>query len=888
MSKDTEIAKLDKISKAYDPGSVEKEIYAKWEKEKAFAPKPAKEKFTIMIPPPNRTGVLHMGHAMFVTLEDLMIRYNRMLGKETLWVPGTDHAGIATQCKVEKELIEKGIDPKTLSREELYKEIWNFAENSHKHMTAQIKGLGASCDWSRERYTIDEGLSKAVRKAFVKLYEEGLIYQGSYIVNWCSHCGTVIADDEVEFEQKKGKIYFVRYFVKAADKSIIVATTRPETMLGDTAIAVHPDDKRYKEFIGKEVILPVLNKEIPVIADPRVDMQFGTGAVKITPSHDPLDFEIARDHGLDFIQVIGFDGKMTKDTGKFKGLTTIQARFNVVKYLDEIGNLEGFKDHEHNVGTCYRCHETIEPLVSKQWFLKVRGMCEKAIEAVKKGDVKIIPERFNKLYFNWMENLHDWCISRQLIWGHRIPVWYGEQSGEIFVSEEDMDVNPKGRFKGEKLIQDPDVLDTWFSSALWPFSALGWPDNTEDFKKFYPTSVLETGYDILNIWVSRMIMLGIHLTGKSPFHTVYLHGLVRDEQGRKMSKSLGNGIDPLEIRDQYGTDALRISLIIGSTPGNDTNLGVSKIEGSRNFINKLWNVARFVYGKTDIKISQKPRELSDLWKNYDKYDLPTKWLIEEFNKLIIDVTEDLDNYQFGEAGNKLYDFTWNKLCDWYVEMSKSRWDNKYEEVTHTIIHYLLSLWHPFIPFVTEKIWETWELPGMLINASWPKSATSFDKEKFEGIIEQMETLQGTISLIRSLRKDQDIEPKIGLDILIYADKDCLEFLKAHQDIVNNMTNIKSIEYLTHGERPENSFSSSIKGVEVHILTSELDSERQIERLSKEIANLEKRKERFEEKLADESFVDKAPKELVKQYKDSVKEISKDLKILSEKLEKMSK
>ena len=693
---------MKELSKIYDPKQVEDRTYQFWLDGGYFhaEPNPDKKPYTIVIPPPNITGQLHMGHALDETLQDILIRFRRMQGYEALWLPGTDHASIATEAKIVNAMKEEGLTKEDLGREGFLERAWEWKRKYGGRIIEQLKKLGSSCDWDRERFTLDEGCSKAVKEVFVNLYNKGLIYQGERIINWCPHCMTSISDAEVEYEEQAGHFWHLRYPLSDGSGEVILATTRPETMLGDTAVAVNPKDERYQNLIGKTVILPLVGREIPIVGDDYVDMEFGTGVVKITPAHDPNDYEVGRRHNLPIIKVMNDDATMTEACGKYAGMDRYEARKAIVKDLEEQGYLIKIEEHTHNVGTCYRCGTTVEPMVSKQWFVKMEPLAKPAIDVVRNGEIKLIPERMNKTYYNWMENIKDWCISRQLWWGHRIPAYYCDDCGEVIVAKEAPTTCPK--CGSTHLHQDEDTLDTWFSSALWPFSTLGWPDKTPELEYFYPTNTLVTGYDIIFFWVARMIFSGLEHTGKIPFDTVLFHGLVRDAQGRKMSKSLGNGIDPLEIIDQYGADALRFTLATGNTPGNDMRFSDEKVIASRNFANKIWNASRFVL--MNLKDEQ-----MDLSLPLDKLAIEDKWVLSKFNKLVREVTDNLEKFELGIAVSKLYDFIWDVFCDWYVELVKSRlWEDGAEaEVARQVLVYVLSntlkLLHPFMPFITEEI-----------------------------------------------------------------------------------------------------------------------------------------------------------------------------------------
>ena len=721
----------NRMNKVYDHKSVEKPLYNLWEKKGYFTPKIGKGKksFTIIMPPPNANGELHVGHAMFITLEDIMIRYHRMKGDPTLWLPGTDHAGIITQVVYERVLEKKGKSRHELGREEFFKQTYSFTKENKKHMESQLKSLGASCDWGREKFTLDPKISKAINYTFKLLYDDGLIYRGERIINWCPRCATALSDLEVEHVERKDHLWFIKYPIKEGG-SLIVATTRPETMLGDTAVAVNPKDKRYKDLVGKTIVLPLIGREIPIIADELVGIEFGTGAVKVTPAHDPVDFEISQKHKLPRIQVIGFDNKMTKDAGEYSGLKVKEAREKILEDLKKISLLEKTEGITHSIGICERCQRIVEPLVSKQWFLAVnkKGKSGKifakdALDAVRTGKIKIEPKKFEKIYFNWMENIHDWCISRQIWWGHQIPVWYcKEQKNEAcnnkggeFISIESPKECP--HCKSNKFEQEKDTLDTWFSSGQWPFTTLGWPEETEDFKHFYPTSVMETGYDILFFWVARMIMFGLYCTNKVPFRTVYLHGLIRDEHGKKMSKSKGNTIDPIQVAEKYGADAVRMALVFGTTAGNDSNLGEHKIKGMRNFSNKLWNIGRFV-------IDMKPEKHSGT-VDKSKLNKDDKWILDELDKIVGSTTTNIERYRFSQAAEDLYDFIWHKYADKYIESSKNR-RLEAQPVLEHVLKTFLELLQPYMPFITEDLWQRMKESGSieekedLIVSAWPK------------------------------------------------------------------------------------------------------------------------------------------------------------------------
>ena len=709
------------LPKVYEPREVEGRVYEMWEKNGCFEGHrdPDKRPFTIVMPPPNVTGQLHMGHAMDCTLQDILIRFKRMQGYAALWVPGTDHAGIATQIKVEEELRKsEGLTRYDLGREKFLERVWDWKHKFGNRIVEQQKKLGASCDWSRARFTMDEGLSNAVRHVFVSLYNKGLIYKGSRIINWCPHCVTALSDAEVEYKEKPGHLWHIRYPIAGEEgRYVTVATTRPETMLGDTGVAVNPEDGRYRDIVGKKCILPLVNKEIPIVADAYVDMEFGTGCVKMTPAHDPNDFEVGLRHNLESIRVLDDNGKVVEGYGRYSGMDRYEARKAIVADLEEQGYLVKVEEHTHNVGTCYRCGTDVEPIISAQWFVKMEPLAREALRVVNDGEVKFVPDRFSKIYTNWMENVHDWCISRQLWWGHRIPAWTCEDCGEMTVSE--TDPTECQHCHSTHIRQEEDVLDTWFSSALWPFSTLGWPDeSSEDFKYFYPTDVLVTGYDIIFFWVARMIFSACEHTGKPPFHTVFIHGLVRDDKGRKMSKSLGNGIDPLEMADQYGADALRFNLITGNSPGNDMRFYTERCEAMRNFANKIWNASRFLMMNLAIDRCELP----------DRLELEDKWILSKLNSVIPEVTENMERYELGVAAQKVYDFIWDSYCDWYIELTKTRLQGEDEDsklraqqVLCYVLTETLKLLHPFMPFITEEIWQALPHSGdYLMLQQWPQ------------------------------------------------------------------------------------------------------------------------------------------------------------------------
>ena len=850
------------IAKTYDPSSVEDRLYKNWCEKGYFhaTPNPDKKPYTIVIPPPNVTGQLHMGHALDETLQDILIRYKRMQGFEALWVPGTDHAGIATQIKVEEELrVKEGKTRYDLGREKFLERVWDWKNLYGNRIINQLKKIGSSCDWDRERFTMDEGCSRAVREVFVNLYNKGLIYQGSRIINWCPHCITALSDAEVEHAEQAGHFWHIKYQVKDSDEFVIIATTRPETLFGDTAVAVNPEDERYTHLIGKTLLLPLTDREIPVIADEYVDKEFGTGCVKITPAHDPNDFEVGQRHNLEQIKVMNDDATMNKYAGKYEGMDRYECRKAMLVDLAEMGLLVKTEDHSHNVGQCYRCGTTVEPIISKQWFVRMKPLAEPAIKAVKDGETKFVPERFSKTYMNWMENVFDWCISRQLWWGHRIPAFYCQDCGETTVSKEDITTCPHC---GGKVKQDEDVLDTWFSSALWPFSTLGWPDKTEDLDYFYPTSTLVTGYDIIFFWVSRMIFSALEHTGKAPFEHVFIHGLVRDSQGRKMSKSLGNGIDPLEIIDQYGADALRFTLATGNAPGNDMRFYIERVEASRNFANKIWNASRFTLMNLDITENKLPDELNP----------EDKWIVSKYNRLVKEVTENLDKFELGVAVSKLYDFIWDSFCDWYIELVKPRLfdkGTKSAETAQYVLTYVLSntmkLLHPFMPFITEEIWQHLPHEGESIMISeFPKYDPALDFPEAE---KEMEIIMNAIGAIRNRRAEMNVPPSKKAKLLIVTDRK--ELYSAGSVFFTKLASASEVEIIaSRDDAPANAVNIVVEGAELFLPMSELvDKDKELERLNKEKKDLEGEIKRVESKLSNPGFTAKAPEKVVNEERE---------------------
>lgn len=858
------------LSKVYDPKTVEGHWYANWEDNHYFVGQmdQGKESFSIVMPPPNVTGVLHMGHAMDNTLQDILVRYKRMAGFNTLWVPGTDHAGIATQAKVEAQLQAEGTNRYEIGREAFLEKTWAWKEKYGGSITNQLRKLGSSCDWSRERFTMDEGCSVAVREAFVRLYEKGLIYQGNYIINWCPNCQTTISDIEVEHIEQVGKIYHLRYPTEDGQAFVEVATTRPETMLGDTAVAVHPEDERYKDLIGKNLILPIVNRIISIVADPYVDREFGTGAVKITPAHDVNDFEMGKRHDLPEVVVINKQGKMNEQAGKYEGMDRYVCREAIVADLTEAGVLIKIEDHNNAVGHCYRCQTVIEPLVSKQWFVKMAPLAEPAIKAAKEGAVNFIPERFTKIYLGWLENIRDWCISRQLWWGHRIPVWYCQDCGEIICSTTDVSVCSK--CASHNLLQDPDVLDTWFSSGLWPFSTMGWPEETPELAAFYPTSVLVTGRDIIFFWVARMLFDALEFTNEVPFKEVFIHGLVLDSQGRKMSKSLGNGIDPLQVIEEYGADTLRFMLITGNTPGNDLRFQTERLEAARNFANKIWNATRFVLMNLEDYVPGGDLEMAPT--------LADEWIISRFQTTALTVTRLLDKYELGEAGRLLYEFIWNEFCDWYIELVKPRLYGKETEASRcraqqviaTILSQTMALLHPFMPFITEEIWQHLPHEGETIMLTpWPKGDAILVKPEVE---EQMAIVMEIIRAIRNIRSEMNVPLGKKADVIISANTEAfLALLTPAASYITNLATVENLDLvLTLAQKPEQAVTAVVQGIEIFLpLKGLVDMEKEIARLSKEVEKVKGEIERIEKKLANAGFVDRAPAEVIEKEKEKL-------------------
>ncbi len=867
------------LPKVYEPQEVESRVYEMWEKNGCFKGHrdPDKKPFTIVMPPPNVTGQLHMGHAMDSTLQDILIRFKRMQGYAALWVPGTDHAGIATQIKVEEELRKnEGLSRYDLGREKFLERVWDWKNKYGNRIVEQQKKLGASCDWDRARFTMDEGLSKAVRHVFVSLYKKGLIYKGSRIINWCPNCVTALSDAEVEYQDKPGSFWHIRYPIQGEEgRYVIVATTRPETMLGDTGVAVNPNDERYKDIVGKKCILPLVGREMPIVADEYVDMEFGTGCVKMTPAHDPNDFEVGLRQNLETIRVLDDNGKVVEGYGRYSGMDRYEARKAIVHDLEEGGWLVKVEPHQHNVGTCYRCHSDVEPLISAQWFVKMEPLAKEALRVVNDGEVKFVPDRFSKTYTNWMENVHDWCISRQLWWGHQIPAWTCQECGHITVSEEDPTECEYCHSKNIK--QEEDVLDTWFSSALWPFSTLGWPDeNSEDFKYFFPTDVLVTGYDIIFFWVARMIFSACEHTGKPPFHTVFIHGLVRDDKGRKMSKSLGNGIDPLEMANQYGADALRFNLVTGNSPGNDMRFYTERCEAMRNFANKIWNASRFLMMNLTIEECRLPEHL----------EMEDKWILSKLNSVIPEVTENMEKFELGVAAQKVYDFIWDSYCDWYIELTKARLQGEDEEAKRNaqqVLCYVLTetlkLLHPFMPYITEEIWQALPHQGdYLMLQQWPEyhAELSFPQEE-----KAMELIMDAIRAVRTRRAEMNVPPSKKAHLTVATQEQAV--FEAGIPFLKRLASASEVEVVPAAEARQEAGQVVIAThvAQISIPLGELvDLEKEKARVQKELDKNRKMLSGLEGKLQNPGFVSKAPANVV----EAERERAEKLRALIEKLE----
>jgi len=882
------------MAKTYNAAEIEQPLYDWWEKQGYFKPKidPTQKPFVISMPPPNVTGALTLGHAIVGSIEDALIRYQRMTGRPTLWVPGADHAGIGTQNVVERELAKEGLTRHDLGREKFIERVWEWKRIYHQRISEQQRRLGVSCDWDRERFTMDEGLSRAVREAFVRLYERGLIYRGEYLVNWCPRCTTAISDLEVEHEEEDSHLWYVRYWTEAHDRFITVATTRPETILGDTAVAVHPADERYRDMVGLIVRLPVLNRPIPIIADEAVDPAFGTGAVKVTPAHDPVDNEIALRHNLLTINVMNDDMTMNEAAGPYQGQDRFECRKKLIADLQAMSDLLKVEPYRHAVGHCWRCHTIVEPRISRQWFVRMKPLAEPAIAAVRDGRIRIIPERFTKIYFDWMENIRDWCISRQLWWGHRIPVWYCDACGAQSASRTDLSQCPQ--CASGQIRQDEDVLDTWFSSGLWPFSTLGWPDETEDLKYFYPTTVMETAYDILFFWVARMIFLGLEMTGDIPFDTVYLHGLIRNEEGKKISKSLPDSwrYDPLHTIDQYGQDALRFTLLTGSTPGNDSRLSLSRVEANRNFANKIWQAARFVIGNLGEQPERFMPPATGLAPSAEM-DMADRWILSRYHRLVGEVQRLLDAYQLGEAGRQVYEFLWGEYCDWYIEMTKVRLKggstSPADDARRVLVYVLdgcLRLLHPCMPFVTEAIWQY--LPHQdeaLIIAKWPR-AGALDAEAEE----KMAVFAELVRAIRNARAEYDVEPGRRIATIIAAG-DNLGFLRKQAAVLETLAHIDGQQLTLEARldsKPDKALALVGVGFECYLpLAALLDLDKERARLSAELEQLTREVARSEKLLANPGFMSKAPEAVVQKERDKAADYQERQAKLRERLARLS-
>lgn len=858
---------IKNLAKTYDPKDFEERLYKKWEENGYFTPDidVRKKPYTIVMPPPNITGQLHLGHALNGTIQDVLIRWKRLQGFSALWLPGEDHASIATEVRVEEELRKKGIIKREIGREAFLDKVWEWTHEYRTRIRNQFKKLGTSCDWTRERFTMDDGLNKAVRAVFVELYNKGLIYQGNRIINWCPRCKTALSDAEVEYSEQQGHFWHIMYPIKDSNEFIIVATTRPETMLGDTAVAVHPDDDRYKHMVSKTIILPIMNREIPIVADTYVDREFGTGCVKITPAHDPNDFEVGLRHNLEQIRVINDDGTMNEFAGKYNGMDRYEARKQIVEELSSLGLLVKVEEHTHNVGECYRCGTTIEPILSKQWFVKMKPLAAPAIEAVREDKVRFVPERFSKTYYNWMENIQDWCISRQLWWGHRIPVWYCRDCGEVIVSLDTPVSCTKCNSKNVE--QDQDVLDTWFSSALWPFSTLGWPDNTEDLQYFYPTDVLVTSYDIIFFWVARMIFSGIESMKEVPFSHVLIHGIIRDSEGRKMSKSLGNGIDPLDVIDQYGADALRFMLITGNSPGNDMRFYMERVEAARNFANKIWNASRFVIMNLDDAAILKEEVINSL-------SMEDRWIISRLNDVTMEVTENLNRFELGVAAQKIYDFAWTEFCDWYIEISKPRLygnENAIKKAAKYTLSYvlegMLKLLHPFMPYITDEIYTVLTGDeGSIMLSKWPEYDPLLKDRDAES---RMSLIIEAIKSIRNVRAEMNVPPSRKAKVIIVTkDDDILKTMEEGKSFFERLAGAGSLMVLKEKrDIPSDAVSAIINGAEIYMPFEDLvDIEKEIERLLKEKERLNMEIERVNNKLCNEKFISKAPINVVEEEK----------------------
>ena len=878
---------MKELEKNYNPSEIEDRLYEKWMNKKYFKAEVnrSKKPFTIVMPPPNITGQLHMGHALDNTLQDILTRFKRMQGYEALWLPGTDHASIATEAKVVEAIAKEGLTKEDLGREKFLDRVWDWKMEYGGRIVKQLKRIGSSADWDRERFTMDEGCNKAVKEVFVNLYNKGLIYRGERIINWCPCCLTSISDAEVEYEDQAGHFWHLRYPLADGSGYIEMATTRPETMLGDTAVAVNPEDERYKDMVGKTVILPLVHREIPIVADSYVDMEFGTGVVKITPAHDPNDFEVGMRHNLPVINVLTEDARIVDEYAKYAGMDRYEARKAIVADLEAEGALVEIEDYSHNVGTCYRCHTTVEPRVSKQWFVKMEELAKPAIEAVKTGETKFVPEHFDKTYYHWLENIRDWCISRQLWWGHRIPAFYCEECGEMVVTKDETAVCSKC---GKPMVQDPDTLDTWFSSALWPFSTLGWPEKTEDLEYFYPTSTLVTGYDIIFFWVIRMMFSGIEHTGKAPFNKVFIHGLVRDSQGRKMSKSLGNGIDPLEVIDKYGADALRLTLVTGNAPGNDMRFYWERVEASRNFANKVWNASRFIMMNLEKA------------ENVDTIDMSLltdadKWILSKVNRLAKDVTENMENYDLGVAVSKIYDFIWEEFCDWYIEMVKPRLYNDEDNTKaaaiwtlKTVLINSLKLLHPYMPFITEEIFCNLSDEESIMISNWPEFKAEWDFSREENAIE---TIKEAVRGIRNTRAGMNVPPSKKAKVFVVTESSDIEKIFENGRVFFATLGYAS-EVVIQKDKTgidEDAVAVLIPNAAIYMPFAELvDIEKEIERLKSEEKRLEGELKRVQGMLSNEKFVSKAPAAKIQEEKDKLEKYSTMMNQVQERLSQLCK